>query len=53
MAYITLFPIGTTMRANLFVYRDMDDPWLRRMRTTPVEALLELAAEPSQVPGRF
>ena len=39
MAYITLFPIGTTMRANLFVYRDMDDPLLRRMRTAPTEAL--------------
>jgi 2-polyprenyl-6-methoxyphenol hydroxylase-like FAD-dependent oxidoreductase len=24
-AYITLFPIATTMRANLFVYRDMGD----------------------------
>ena len=33
MAYLTLFPIGTTMRANLFVYRDMDDPWLRRIAT--------------------
>ena len=28
-AYITLFPIGATMRANLCVYRDMDDPWLQ------------------------
>ncbi len=31
-AYITLFPIGTAMRANLCVYRDMDDPWLREFR---------------------
>ena len=23
MAYLTLFPIGSAMRANLFVYRDM------------------------------
>ena len=37
MAYLTLFPIGATMRANLFVYRDMHDPWLRRMRETPAE----------------
>ena len=35
MAYVTLFPIGTAMRANLFVYRDMDDPWLRQMRDAP------------------
>jgi hypothetical protein len=27
-AYVTLFPIGTDMRADLFVYRDMHDPWL-------------------------
>jgi 2-polyprenyl-6-methoxyphenol hydroxylase-like FAD-dependent oxidoreductase len=39
MAYVTFFPIGPTMRANLFVYRDMADPWLRRMRTEPEAAL--------------
>lgn len=38
-AYLTLFPIGATMRANLFVYRDPDDPWLAAMRRTPVETL--------------
>ncbi len=32
MAYITLFPIGGTMRANLFVYRDLHDPWLKQFR---------------------
>jgi 2-polyprenyl-6-methoxyphenol hydroxylase-like FAD-dependent oxidoreductase len=42
MAYVTLFPIGDTMRVNLFVYRDMQDPWLRAMRHTPVEALFGL-----------
>ena len=30
--YITLFPVGTRMRANLFAYREADDPWLREMR---------------------
>ena len=35
VAYVTLFPIGATMRANLFVYRDMHDPWLRQMRHLP------------------
>jgi 2-polyprenyl-6-methoxyphenol hydroxylase-like FAD-dependent oxidoreductase len=39
IAYLTLFPIGTTMRANLFVYRDMDDPWLRQMRHDPAATL--------------
>jgi 2-polyprenyl-6-methoxyphenol hydroxylase-like FAD-dependent oxidoreductase len=39
MAYLTLFPIGAIMRANLFVYRDMHDPWLRQMKTAPRQAL--------------
>ena len=42
MAYLTLFPIGSTMRANLFVYRDMHDPWLREMRQAGSEALFAL-----------
>src|SRR5215475_6182299 len=42
MAYLTLFPIGATMRANLFVYRDMQDAWLRQMKTAPCEALQAL-----------
>jgi 2-polyprenyl-6-methoxyphenol hydroxylase-like FAD-dependent oxidoreductase len=39
IAYLTLFPVGTTMRANLFTYREMDDPWLRQMRRVPEETL--------------
>jgi 2-polyprenyl-6-methoxyphenol hydroxylase-like FAD-dependent oxidoreductase len=39
MAYLTLFPIGAIMRANLFVYRDMQDPWLRQIRQAPQQAL--------------
>jgi 2-polyprenyl-6-methoxyphenol hydroxylase-like FAD-dependent oxidoreductase len=42
MAYLTLFPIGSTMRANLFVYRDRNDPWLREMRHTGQHALFAL-----------
>jgi 2-polyprenyl-6-methoxyphenol hydroxylase-like FAD-dependent oxidoreductase len=42
MAYFTLFPIGSIMRANLFVYRDMNDPWLREMRRAGPEALFAL-----------
>jgi 2-polyprenyl-6-methoxyphenol hydroxylase-like FAD-dependent oxidoreductase len=42
MAYLTLFPIGTTMRANLFVYRELDDPWLQQMRQDGVGALFSL-----------
>jgi 2-polyprenyl-6-methoxyphenol hydroxylase-like FAD-dependent oxidoreductase len=39
LAYITLFPIGATMRANFMVYRTMDDPWLSDMRHRPTETL--------------
>jgi 2-polyprenyl-6-methoxyphenol hydroxylase-like FAD-dependent oxidoreductase len=42
MAYLTLFPIGPIMRANLFVYRHMQDAWLRQMKTAPREALQAL-----------
>ena len=39
MAYLTLFPIGNVMRANLLVYRRMDDPWLRQLREAPEQTL--------------
>ncbi len=39
MSYLTLFPIGDALRANLMTYRTMDDPWLRQLRHTPVAAL--------------
>jgi 2-polyprenyl-6-methoxyphenol hydroxylase-like FAD-dependent oxidoreductase len=42
MAYLTLFPIGAIMRANLFVYRDLQDPWLQQMRHAPQQALAAL-----------
>ncbi|MGJ5176936.1 FAD-dependent oxidoreductase [Bradyrhizobium oligotrophicum] len=37
--YVTLFPIGDRMRANLFAYRAVDDPWLRAVRRNPAETL--------------
>jgi 2-polyprenyl-6-methoxyphenol hydroxylase-like FAD-dependent oxidoreductase len=42
MAYLTLFPIGVTMRGNLFVYRDMHDLWFRELREAPEETLFAL-----------
>jgi 2-polyprenyl-6-methoxyphenol hydroxylase-like FAD-dependent oxidoreductase len=39
ISYLTLFPIGSTMRANLFVYRDLRDPWLSRLRAAPRDTL--------------
>src|SRR5205085_3900401 len=32
---LTLFPVSTTMRANLFAYREMDDPCLRQLHQAP------------------
>src|ERR1700753_4715 len=37
--YLTLFPIGERMRANLFTYRQIDDPWLQQMRRMPAQTL--------------
>jgi 2-polyprenyl-6-methoxyphenol hydroxylase-like FAD-dependent oxidoreductase len=41
-ALLTLFPIGAGMRANFFVYREFDDPWLQQMRADPQAALFAL-----------
>jgi 2-polyprenyl-6-methoxyphenol hydroxylase-like FAD-dependent oxidoreductase len=51
--YLTLFPIGTTMRANLFVYRDFDDPWLREFRRAPVETLMAALPRLKRITGPF
>jgi 2-polyprenyl-6-methoxyphenol hydroxylase-like FAD-dependent oxidoreductase len=52
-ALLTLFPIGSSMRANLFVYRDMHDPWLRQMRDTPQDALFGIMPGLRQLTGSF
>ncbi len=52
-ALITMFPIGATMRANLFVYRDMHDLWLRAMRTAPVPTLQALMPGLRTLTGEF
>jgi 2-polyprenyl-6-methoxyphenol hydroxylase-like FAD-dependent oxidoreductase len=52
-AYVTLFPIGSTMRANLCVYRDMDDPWLRAFRAGPRDTLMALMPGLAPIIGAF
>lgn len=52
-ALITLFPIGATMRANLFVYRDMQDPWLQQLRAAPQETLFALMPGLHRLTGDF
>jgi 2-polyprenyl-6-methoxyphenol hydroxylase-like FAD-dependent oxidoreductase len=52
-AYITLFPIGSAMRANLCVDRDMDDPWLRAFRAAPADTLRALMPNLAGITGAF
>ncbi|QQO17556.1 FAD-dependent monooxygenase [Bradyrhizobium diazoefficiens] len=51
--YITLFPIGTRMRANLFVYRAFDDPWLNQLRRSPAETLNAALPRLRRITGAF
>jgi 2-polyprenyl-6-methoxyphenol hydroxylase-like FAD-dependent oxidoreductase len=53
LAYVTLFPIGAFMRANLFAYRNIADPWVRRMRDDPQGAMLSLMPGLGRILGRF
>ena len=53
IAYLTLFPIGSTMRANLFVYRDLHDPWLKLLRDAPVETMCAAMPRLRSIIGEF
>jgi 2-polyprenyl-6-methoxyphenol hydroxylase-like FAD-dependent oxidoreductase len=53
VAYVTLFPIGNRMRANLFVYREVDDPWLREMRKNPVETMNAALPRLRRITGEY
>ncbi len=44
-AYLTLFPVGSGMRANLMVYRDIHDPWFDAFRAAPRETMLPFCAD--------
>lgn len=52
-AYITLFPINGTMRANLCIYRDVDDPWIREFRRSPRDTLMALMPGLAAITGAF
>lgn len=53
IAYLTLFPIGRAMRANLMVYRDADDPWLRAMRDQPGQTMHGSMPKLAAITGRM
>jgi 2-polyprenyl-6-methoxyphenol hydroxylase-like FAD-dependent oxidoreductase len=51
--YLSLFPIGERMRANLFTYRQIDDPWLGEMRRAPVATLNASLPRLKRITGSF
>ncbi|MDB5554502.1 MAG: FAD-binding monooxygenase [Rhizobium sp.] len=53
VAYVAFFPIGDTTRANLFVYRDMQDSWLKQFRDTPKQTLLATMPSLQKLVGPF
>ena len=53
MAYLTLFPIGNTMRANLMVYRPMDDIWFREFRKNPEATMRAMMPGLDRMAGDF
>jgi 2-polyprenyl-6-methoxyphenol hydroxylase-like FAD-dependent oxidoreductase len=53
MAYMTIFPIGGTMRVNLMIYRDMTDPWLPQFRKAPEAAMRALMPRLRHMMGDF
>jgi 2-polyprenyl-6-methoxyphenol hydroxylase-like FAD-dependent oxidoreductase len=53
IAYLTLFPIENRMRANLFTYRESDDPWIRQFRNAPAETLKASLPRLHRITGPF
>jgi 2-polyprenyl-6-methoxyphenol hydroxylase-like FAD-dependent oxidoreductase len=51
--YLSLFPIGERMRANLFTYRAFDDPWLREFRLAPAKMLHATLPPLKTITGEF
>lgn len=53
VAYITLFPLATGLRVNIFSYHDLDDPWVKRLRISPMEAIAEVLPRLERLTGRL
>jgi 2-polyprenyl-6-methoxyphenol hydroxylase-like FAD-dependent oxidoreductase len=53
MAYLSIFPIGGRMRANLMVYRELTDPWLQRFRQSPEGTMRALMPGLQRMMGDF
>ncbi|AWN37999.1 FAD-dependent oxidoreductase [Methylobacterium radiodurans] len=53
LAYLTLFRIGASVRANLFLYQPLRSPWLARFRADPDAALRELMPRLERLIGPY
>ncbi|ACL60429.1 FAD-dependent oxidoreductase [Methylobacterium nodulans] len=53
MAYLSLFRIGRSMRANLFLYQALKSPWLKSFREDPDAALRTLMPRLARVIGSY
>lgn len=53
VAYITLFPLASGLRVNIFTYHDLDDPWVRRLRISPMDAIAEALPRLERLTGRL
>jgi 2-polyprenyl-6-methoxyphenol hydroxylase-like FAD-dependent oxidoreductase len=51
VAYLTLFPMPSGGRGNLFVYRELDDPWFKRLRANPAATIAECLPGLTQFTG--
>jgi 2-polyprenyl-6-methoxyphenol hydroxylase-like FAD-dependent oxidoreductase len=51
VAYLTLFPFPAGGRANLFVYRELNDPWIRRLREAPAVTIAQALPGLAQFTG--
>lgn len=51
--YISIFPMRDCIRANLFTYRDANDPWLGDLMRTPKQALLAALPGLRKILGDF
>jgi 2-polyprenyl-6-methoxyphenol hydroxylase-like FAD-dependent oxidoreductase len=52
-AYLALFPIKDRMRANLFTYKKLADPWVKACRADPAAALHALIPDFERHFGRL
>ncbi len=53
VSYLTLFPTAAGTRANLFVYRGLDDPWLRQVRDDAAPVLARTLPRLTRLTGEF